>query len=479
MSSTLLVEMTQRLDAGLARRSENRAYWAGKQPLAYLAPEARQALGNRFGVLSVNFPRVAIIALTERLRLNGFQGDDVWPDLLKCDYDQLSHTLHREALLQGEAYALVWADRSGNPTVTIESGESVAVKRNPINPSIVTAAIKRVRVKTTPAQTGYTDIWIYTPESVQHWRSNAPGGSGEFVLQAETPNPLGVVPVVPFTNSDLLPSAWSDALYLEYSGESEIQPLKNLVDGLNKTVADLAVAQEFTARPRRWATGIEATEAPVIDEEGNPVLDGDGETMTTEVNPIPEGSRAMLAADPQARFGQLDGANLAGFRTAVDIWIQAIMAVTALPAHMCGITTANPSTADAIRAAEAGLTSRAEAKAAQFGRSHEQVARLVYAIHNKVSPSTVNVRALWGPFDQRSEAASADAAVKLYSSGLLSRTATLQRLGFTADEIAEELDHIERDAQLGHDITVGRYIRDSVRPVQTHETSQNISQQGD
>ncbi|SHX04470.1 Phage portal protein, SPP1 Gp6 [Mycobacteroides abscessus subsp. abscessus] len=476
MSSPLLIEMSQRLDAGLARRSENRSYWAGKQPLAYLAPEARQALGNRFGVLAVNFPRVAVTALTERLRLNGFDGTEVWDDLLRCDYDQLAHTLHREALLQGEAYVLVWADESGNPTVTIESGETVAVKRNPVNPAVVTAAIKRVRVKTTPSQTGHTDIWIYTPEWVQHWRSNAPGGSGEFVLQKETPNPLGVVPVVPFTNSDLLPSAWSDALYLEYSGESEIEPLKNLVDGLNKTVADLAVAQEFTARPRRWATGIEATEAPVVAENGDPVLDGAGEPVTEAVNPIPEGNRAMLSANDAARFGQLDGANLAGFRTAVDIWVQQIMTVTALPAHMCGITTANPSTADAIRAAEAGLTSRAEAKGAMFGRSHEQVACLVYAIRHKVSPSAVVARALWGPFDQRSEAASADAAVKLYASGLLSRTATLRRLGFTANEIAEELGHIERDAQLGQDIALGRYVRNVARPTNSSDSGQNSSQ---
>lgn len=166
----------------------------------------------------------------------------------------------------------------------------------------------------------------------------------------------------------------------------------------------------------------------------------------------------MLAADPQARFGQLDGANLAGFRTAVDIWIQAIMAVTALPAHMCGITTANPSTADAIRAAEAGLTSRAEAKAAQFGRSHEQVARLVYAIGNKVSPSTVQVRALFGPFDQRSEAAAADASVKLYQSGLLSKQATLRRLGFTEDEITAEMTQTSTEAQMAADVRLGRYL---------------------
>ncbi|WP_286199266.1 phage portal protein [Mycobacterium sp. ELW1] len=449
--------MQQRLSAGLHRRSENRSYWDGKQPLAYLAPEARAALGNRFGALSVNYARVAITALTERLRLNGFDGAPVWDELLALDYDTLADTLHREALLQGEAFCLVWADDHGNPTITIESGDSVAVKRDDVTRQIV-AGIKQVSVKTTPATQGHTDAWIYQADTVEHWRSNAPGGGGEFELIETVPNGLGVVPIVAFTNADLLPSAWRDTPYLEYSGESEIQPLKCLIDGLAKTVADLAVAQEYTARPRRWATGIELTEEPVTDEDGNPVIGEDGEPVTQTVNPIPEGNRAMLAEDPQARFGQLDGANLEGFRTAVDIWVQSLMTVGAIPSHMCGITTANPSTSEAMQASEAGLTARSESKAKMFSRSHELVARLVYAVSHGVDPNAVAVRALWGPFDVRSEAAAADAAVKLFSSRLLSREATLARLGFSQEQIERELASIKRDVADARDINLAHVL---------------------
>jgi len=447
--------MQQRLSAGLARRDENRRYWEGRQPLAFLAPEARAALGNRMGVLSVNFPRVAIDVLRERLRLNGFDGDgSVWAGLIGCDYDQVSDTLHCEALLQGEAFVIVWADSAGKPVVSIESGDTVAVKRDDVTREVV-AAVKQVRIQDSPATEGRTETWLYLPDRVEHWRSNASGGSGEFDLIETVPNPLGVVPVVPFTNSDLLPACWKGNKYLEYSGESEIQPLKNLVDGLNKTLADMAVAQEFTARPRRWATGIEATEVPATGADGEPLLDDDGAPLMETINPIPEGSRAMFAEDSAAKFGQLEGANLAGFKTAVDIWVQAIQTVSALPAHMCGITTANPATSEAMQAAEAGLTAKAEAKAKLFGRSHEQVARLYVAVRDGVSVQSVSVRAVWGPFNVRSEAAAADAATKLYGSGLLSRRATLRRLGFSEEEIAAELEAINKDAQDNRDIALG------------------------
>lgn len=457
MSSPLLIEMQQRLTAGLHRRTENRAYWEGRQPLAYLAPEAVAALGNRFGVLSVNYARVAITALTERLRLNGIDGAPVWATLLSLDYDTLADTLHREALLQGESFALVWADDQGNPTVTIESGETMAVKRDDVTRQIV-AAIKQVTVKQTPATKGYTDVWLYQADTVEHWRSNTPNSGGEYDLIESQPNALGTIPVVSFVNADLLPSAWRGLPYLEYAGESEVQPIKCLIDALSKTVGDLLVAQEFTARPRRWATGIEPTQRPVLDGDGNPVVDENGDPVTEAVNPIPESNRAMLASNEQARFGQLDGAPLLGFRTSVDILVQAIMTVSALPPHMCGVTTANPSTSEAMQAAEAGLTSRAEAKSKLFARSHEQVARLVYAIANGVDPASVSVRAVWGPFDVRSEAAAADASSKLFASGLLSRRATLERLGFSQDQIERELSSINQDAADARDITVGRFM---------------------
>lgn len=457
MSSPLLIEMQQRLTAGLHRRTENRAYWEGRQALAYLAPEAVQALGNRFGVLSVNYARVAITALTERLRLNGIDGVPVWDTLLSLDYDTLADTLHREALLQGESFALVWADDQGNPTVTIESGEAMAVKRDDVTRQIV-AAIKQVTVKESPATKGYTDVWLYQAETVEHWRSNTPNSGGEYDLIERQPNALGTIPVVSFVNADLLPSQWRGLQYLEYAGSSEVEPIKPLIDAMAKTVADMLVAQEFTARPRRWATGIEPTQRPVLDDTGNPVVDENGDPVTEAVNPIPEGNRAMLASSEQARFGQLEGANLQGFKTSVDILVQALMTVSALPAHMCGITTANPATDQAMKAAEMGLTARAEAKAKLFAKSHEQVARLVYAIANGVDPASIAAKAIWGPFDVRSEASAADAATKLYSSGLLSRRGMLERLGLSQDQIDREMSAINQDAADARDITVGRYM---------------------
>lgn len=445
----LLVELLQKLDAGAHHRHELNLYYRAEQPMAFLSAEARAALDRKFGRVAANIPRLAVTSLAERLRLSGVEGDtNSWQDFLDNDLDQLSAVAHRESLALGQSFVIVWADSTGAPRATVESAEQVAVKRDPVTREVV-GAVKRVRTKTT------TEAWLYQPDEVQHWRSNSPGAAtAGFDLVESIPNPLGVVPVVPLTNSDRL---------LDEDGRSEIEDLKPLVDGLCKTLADLAVAQEYTARPRRWATGIELIEVPRLDDEGNPVTDSDtGEPVMDTVNPIPDGNRAMISEDPAAKFGQLPGADLAGFKTAVDVWVQMIMATSALPAHMIGITTSNPATAEAIRAAEASLTARAEARQLVFGRAWELVARLMVAVRTGVDPTAVIIRIVWADASTRSVAAAGDFAVKMYQAGIYSRETTLAYLGMTEDQIALEMARTQRDAQLGADIRLGRYVGGTV-----------------
>lgn len=138
-----------------------------------------------------------------------------------------------------------------------------------------------------------------------------------------------------------------------------------------------------------------------------------------EVNPIPEGSRAMISESDQAKFGQLQSADLGGYEASVRVLISQIMACSSLPAHYLGVLTERPACADALRAAEASLAARAEARQATFGRAWEQVAKLMIAVRDGRDPQQVEVRVQWADAATRSVAQEADAVVKLYTAGLL------------------------------------------------------------
>jgi hypothetical protein len=200
----------------------------------------------------------------------------------------------------------------------------------------------------------------------------------------------------------------------------------------------MMVTSEYVGRPRRWATGIELTEEPVLDDNGNPVLDDNDEPVMTEVNPIPEGHRAMISENPDAKFGQLNAADLTGYEASVRVILGQIMAVSTLPSHYVGVFTDNPASADALRAAEASLTARAEARQQTFGRAWEQVARLMIAVRDGRDPTLIDdIRVHWADAATRSVAQEADAIVKLHAAGLLPTAYALAKLGYSDDEITK------------------------------------------
>lgn len=430
---TLLVDLLQRLNEPLARYNELDTYYAGRQPLAFLAPESKQALGNRFGLMCSNIPRLVVGSLAERLRITGFTGDaGVWADFLANDLDQQAGVAHREALLLGDSYAIVWANRAGRPQVTVESAKQVATLNDPGTRQPY-AGVKRWEDKARKT----TELMMYLPDVIVHMRADQLGAvASGFKTVEEFPNPLGVVPVVNLRNTDRIVNFTYSSLF-DY-GLSEIEDLKPLVDALNKSLADMMVTSEYVGRPRRWATGIELTEAPELDNEGNPVLDDDDQPVMTEVNPIPEGHRAMISENSDAKFGQLPAADLAGYEASVRVILGQIMAVSTLPAHYVGVFTDNPASADALRASESSLTARAEARQQTFGRAWEQVARLMIAVRDGVDPNRVDgVRVQWADAATRSVAQEADAVVKLFQAGLLPQAYALGKLGYSADEITK------------------------------------------
>ncbi len=395
------------LDERTAVLADLDRYYAGEQSLAYLSPEARTAVGTRFGRIGVNIPRLSVNALNERLRVTGFRRDgqpdpELWKSWIANDLDQRATLVHREALVLGRSYVTVWANLDGTPRVSVESAHQVAVERDPGTREIV-RAIKRWSTPTT------TEVVVYEPWVVRILRAESVGAVSGFRTVDELNNPLGWVPVVEFANSDRLLA----------EGVSELADVIPLVDALNKILADMMVGSEYYARPRRWATGIELEE----DENGD------------AVNPYPEGNRMMVAEDPGAKFGQLPGSDLASYKSAVEVLISSIMAVSSLPSHYVGVLSTQPPSADSLRASEASLTAKAESRQHTFGRSWEQVARLMHAVSTGTDPDRVDTSVVWADPSTRSVAQEADAVTKLYSAGLLPASYALARLGYADHEV--------------------------------------------
>lgn len=426
LTDAQIVGLMQKLDEPAANDAELDRYYEGRQPVAFLSPESRKALGNRLTRIVSNIPRVAVQALAERLRVISFtvngQPDPVlWSDWIRNDLDQLSRVAHREMLALGRAFVIVWAGPDGAPLATIESARQVAVVRDPATRRIV-RAVKRWSTTTT------TEAVVYEADRITKLRASQPNATTQGWAVVEVlPNPLGRPPVVELRNTDRLST----------QGVSEIRDLLPLVDALNKILHDLMTGSEFYAKPRRWATGIELEERPKLDAEGEPVLDDDGEPVMEAVNPFPEGDRMMVNEDPAGKFGSLPAADLASYEAAVRVLTSQIMAVSSLPGHYLGALASQPPNAEGMRAAEASLVARAEAVQGGTGRDWEDVGRLMVAVRTGRPADSIVVRVRWADAGTRSVAQETDAAVKLFQADLLPADFVLARLGYDDDQLRE------------------------------------------
>lgn len=410
----------------LSRRDDR---YRGRHVLRYASTDVEGDL-KTFGV---NICALAVDAVAERMRIKKFRvlvGDrDVTERIRKVWYrsqmDQQLMPVLVDALALGAVYLVVWPDAPGRPLISAESARNVICEYDPVTGE-VTGAVKRWSEVEPNGTVTREHVIHYGREKIRRF-TRAPGSQHlEPVPGADVDNPVGVVPVIPMLNVERIG---------DLRGTSVIDDLAHLVDALAKMLADMLVASEDVARPRRWATGVELDDDDMDDGfTADDMLDDDESEYlepSPAVSPFDSGNRMFTVESPEAKFGQLPGADLAGYRTGVDLLTQQIMAVSALPAHMVGITTANPSSADAIRAAEASLTARAESRINVLGLAVERALALVAAFTEHVHPADVEVRIRWASPATRSTAQEADAVTKLFSLGIIDAGEAREYMGMT------------------------------------------------
>lgn len=431
----LLRDLSARLpEIGLLER-----YYDGDHPLP-AAPDVTSEEYRRLAQLSqANMCGLVVDAVSERLAVRGVRlrpvdgasGDqpvddlDVWVDVWQANsLDAESVMVHDQALKVGRAFMLVWPTGDGGVSVTPEDPTEVIVAYAPGSRRERVAALKVFRDDSEGER--YATLWL--PDSLHRWQqkivdpalanvSSTTGTwepwDGDDGLGPEAANPMGVVPVVEFRCRPNLRGRVTPEISL---GVRRIQ------DRINKTLFDESVLSEFMAFPQRYAVGITIEE----DEHGNPV------------NPLKSGPQrvwALESEDPAAaKIGQLDAAELGGHLKRVEAAIRQLASITKTPVYYLLGEMVNIS-ADAIRAAEAGLVKKVRGHQQVFGEAHEEVVRLALRALNDPRAGDVALEVDWENAEARSLAELVDAATKKQAIGVPWRQ-NMEDLGYSPQAIA-------------------------------------------
>jgi hypothetical protein len=357
-------------------RSER--YFKGEHNLAFASEKFQNTFGTLFREFAMNLCPAVVDAVCDKLIVTGFTGRDaeatpaageahapakldaIWHDNRMA---MRSAEVHREAVKNGDAYVIVWPDAAGRPVIYPNRSDSCTVAYDEESPGRVAwaakhwrAADKRIRlnlffadriekyISKRPSEGTLPEAVDFAP------LTNEPGTSAASIV-----NPYGIVPVFHFANN----------AEIDGHGRSELSDAIPIQDGLNKSVLDMLVAMEFSSYRQRWAAGIELD----YDSDGNVIA------------PFKAGiDHVWIAANPEARFGDFDTAQLNQFLKVKDSFRIDIASVTGTPLHYLMPYASEFPSGEALRKAETRFTSKVRARQMSFGQVWSDAMRLALRI---------------------------------------------------------------------------------------------------
>lgn len=368
----MVTEIKEALDAFVSlgpRYSAARDYYEGRHRLDFASEKFRTAFGHMFRAFADNLCPAVCETVKDRLKLDGFtvtgggnaqaKADKIWRrNRLKVR----ANAVHLDALVEGDAYVIVWPDGEGIPVFYPNRGSAVVIRYDDEQPGYIVRA-----AKAWPLADKKYRLNLYFPDRIEKYvtREKTQGGLPDkeesfipFQAIGEAwplPNPYGKVPVFHFGNRACIGSL----------GVSELREVSPLQDALNKTVADMLVASEFYGIPQRYAIGLEDLDEAEAKKK-YPLLAG--------------GVWATESKD--AKFGEFAAADIAKFIQVSEGFRKEIARVSRTPLHYFALEGSFPS-GEALKTAEAPLIAKVEDRQGTFGAVWSDAMRFALQIVNE------------------------------------------------------------------------------------------------
>jgi hypothetical protein len=454
-TSTIL-RLSRKHDAEIPELEALDQYYEGTQGLSYMHPEIFAEVRDRIHPVIIYWAQMAIDAIVERLRVQGFKtGDDdldaelhrVW---ITNDMDLGFGMAMTDAVVMRRSYISVGTNESDplTPLVVPESPLELYAESDPRTRKM-RAALRRTADYSPEGGVAARYATLYLPDRTIWCTFN--GGWRE---DRRDVHGLGEVPIAPLVNRPRTRSAVKHprSTAMERVGRSDIDAIRPLVDGASKLATDMMVAAEFVAIPLRALFGVGPGD--FHDEQGNP--------MTPLKAML---GRLLTIPDEDVKAFEFAAAQLTGFTGSLDALAKLVASVTGLPPHYLGMSSDNPASAEAITGSESRMATKAERKQDPFGAGARQVVRLVRRFQTgEWDPDVDTVKVDWRDVRTPTVGAMADASTKLYQAKIIPLRQTREALGYDDTEIEAMEDQDEVEAQRSPAAQLARGLADQ-RPV--------------
>lgn len=410
---------------------------------------------NRIRDLGINTPdslrglqiqlgwcKMAVDSIAERINWRGYYNPEVsdaelnetteWLNGIYKDnfFEGEQQLAHKDALTTGTGFISVGSGdvENGEPEILwiAENSSTITLRYDKRKREVLSA------FKFLPGEEKSDDrgiLWL-PDETIELGRNRAE----DWVEVERDEHGAGVVGVVPIFNN-------SDSKFV--FGRSEItRSLRELQDSAMRTLVNAEVNREYYARPQRFLVGMDASDVELIDEHGSKAI----KTSAGEMIYLPYNSADGMAPT----ISEFSANSPSAVMEMVEPTARLAAREMGVPPSYMGFDSVNPTSADAINAAENALTKRADARIVQLKRTYKRLANVSMAYSNRNKPEN------WGVIDtifERTEtltpSAAADRASKLNAIGVYDRALPdyqYRELGMSDAEIVELKSYLRNSA---------------------------------
>lgn len=421
----LIERMKRDLDANNSHDERLLRYYQGQQRVEQLGMAIPPNM-RRFLVV-VNWPRVVVDTIEHRQNVRALilPGEETADPQLRAIWDASNLSAHvkmfnRDRMIYGRAYMSVGTneDNPSLPLVRVESPREMTALVDVRREVVVAAA--RFYGEDENGQTP-THVTLYLPDQTI-WVEKGKDARWREVDRDE--HRLGAVPIVMHLNRRMS-SGWA--------GESQLSDIIPLTDSAARTMTNLQFSIEAHGSPRKYMVGVEKKD--FLDSEGNPLPQW--EAYFDAVH---------MVSNPQGKVGQLPGADVGNFETALNMYGKQAATLTGFPSRYFGLHTTNPPAEGAMRADEAQLVESVESQNEEVGMTVGWVGGLMMRFATGEWVEGNRVRCDWFDPATPTVAQREDALAKRRAAGVLSREGYWDELGWSEARKAKERAYFAAEA---------------------------------
>ena len=382
-------------------RSET--YYEGTQPEVFMNQRWFKLFRNDRGDFRFNFSKTVVDTVLNRLEIDQIETDSATADEyfeklldqpdLKLDINEI----HRNALIYGDSYAIVWPDEDGKMAIDYNSPLTTVIIYDQENPRKKLYAAKMWQYADYTVKKVYLNL--YFPDRIEKYEANgelqylgSPSNTS-FVLYDTIVNPWGEIPVFHFRT------------HKPY-GRPEHADAFGPQDAINKLISTHMMTVDYQGAPQRYAlsNGGNSNEFDDFSED---------DTARENLGALQNGPGQLWYLQGVSSVGQFPAADPSIFTNPVNEFVADMAAITSTPLHYFSSTTYLPS-GQALRVAEAPLTKKVENRQMAFESSWKDL----FAFMLRVEGIIANIDIDWKPIETVDAVDNWDVAVRKKSVGM-------------------------------------------------------------